>query len=182
MDKLFEQKRHNYMEFGQIYFWTATINKWQKLLLEDQFKDIIVKSLEYLSCINKIDVFAFVIMPNHIHLIWRIKEPNGKETLQGSFLKYTAYEFKKILSAETLSKYAINSINKSFEFWQRDPMAIHLYTPNVMFQKLDYLHNNPTAKHWELANKPSNYQYSSAHFYEGNRTHYSFLKDLRLEI
>ncbi|MCX2494474.1 hypothetical protein OQX63_13380 [Pedobacter sp. PF22-3] len=32
MDKLFEARRKNYIEIGKIYFWTATINKWQKLL------------------------------------------------------------------------------------------------------------------------------------------------------
>lgn len=72
MDKLFEARRKNYIEIRQIYSWTATINKWQKLLYRNEFKDIILNSFEYLSRLNKIDVFAFVIMPNHIHTIWRI--------------------------------------------------------------------------------------------------------------
>lgn len=74
------------------YFWTATINQWQKLLQPDQYKDIIVNSLDYLSNAGKIDVFGFVIMPNHVHFIWRTKELNGKETTQGSFLKHTAHD------------------------------------------------------------------------------------------
>ena len=33
MDKsLFEQKRKSHIEKGEIYFWTATINQWQRLL------------------------------------------------------------------------------------------------------------------------------------------------------
>lgn len=94
---LFTYHRKSYMELGQIYFWTSTINKWQRLLQSDVYKDIIISSLAYLSDSGKIDVFAFVIMPNHLHLIWRINEYNGKETAQGSFLKYTAHEFKKML-------------------------------------------------------------------------------------
>ena len=62
------------MEIGRIFFLTATINKWHLLLEDDRYKDVIVSSLDYLSQQNKIDVFAFVIMPNHIHLIWRTKE------------------------------------------------------------------------------------------------------------
>jgi REP element-mobilizing transposase RayT len=96
-------------------------------------------------------------MPNHIHLIWRIKELNGKETLQGSFLKYTAHEFKKMLQKEVgkkLASYAIDAHNKKHEFWQRDSLAVHLYTKEVAFQKLDYLHNNPTAVHWQLVKGP----------------------------
>jgi REP element-mobilizing transposase RayT len=66
-------------------------------------------------------------MPNHIHLIWRIKEMNGKETSQGSFLKYTGHEFKKMLKSENpenLNWYAVSANNKNFEFWQRDSLAI----------------------------------------------------------
>src|SRR5215204_5363943 len=98
MDKsLVKYNRKSFIEIGEIYFWTATINNWHRLLLQDKYKDVIIESLQYLSSNNKIDVFAFVIMPNHIHLIWRTKELNGRETAQGSFLKYTAHEFKKLL-------------------------------------------------------------------------------------
>lgn len=91
-EDIFKQKRKSYIEIGEVFFWTATINQWQKLLLDDRYKDVVIDSLEYLSNEGKIDVFAFVIMPNHIHLIWRTNELNGKETAQGSFLKYTAHK------------------------------------------------------------------------------------------
>jgi REP element-mobilizing transposase RayT len=120
MDKsLLEYKRKSFIELGEIYFWTATINNWYKLLLQDSYKDVVIDSLQHLINYNKIDVFAFVIMPNHIHLIWRIKELNGKETPQGSFLKHTAHEFKKMLrkeAAQLLSWYAVSANNKDYEF------------------------------------------------------------------
>ncbi len=34
---------------GEIFFWTATINKWQRLLLKDNYKNVIINSLRYLS-------------------------------------------------------------------------------------------------------------------------------------
>ena len=98
---------------------------------EDEYKDVIISSLEFLSNAGKIDVFAFVIMPNQIHLIWRINELNGKETAQGSLLKYTAHEFRKMLPEEgknRLSLYKVDEENKKHEFWQRDSLAIPLYT------------------------------------------------------
>ena len=182
MDEIiFKQPRISHIELGKIYFWTATINKWQRLFLEDQFKDIVIASLTHLSSLNKIDVFAFVIMPNHIHLIWRVNELNGKETAQASFLKYTAHEFKVILSKyypDQLRNYAVNAENKNFEFWQRDSLAVELYSPNVAFQKLEYLHNNPCTDQWQLAKEPSDYFYSSANFYENEINNFSFLKHL----
>ncbi len=65
------------MEIGDIFFWTATINNWNHLLRTAAFKEVIIESLRTLSESRLIDVFAFVIMPNHIHLIWRTNALNG---------------------------------------------------------------------------------------------------------
>ena len=87
---IFSYKRKSYIEIGEVFFWTATINQWQKLLLEDRYKEVVISSLAYLSNAGKIDVYAFVIMPNHIHLIWKTNEMNGKETAQGFFEIYSS--------------------------------------------------------------------------------------------
>src|SRR4051812_28374233 len=117
--------RYSHIDHGRIYFWTATIHKWQRVLHKEEYKKVIIDSLEYLSNAGRINVFAFVIMPNHIHLIWRVNGPNGKESPQGSFLKYTAHRFQKMLQKEdarTLLNYKVNASNKTYEFWQRDSM------------------------------------------------------------
>ncbi len=185
MNSLLDNKRKSYIEIGEIFFWTATTNQWQKLLQPDKYKDIIIDSLIYLSNTGKIDVFGFVIMPNHIHLIWRTKELNGKETAQGSFLKYTAHEFRKMLYKENKNEliyYQVDAHNKKHEFWQRDSLAILLFSKEIAFQKLDYIHYNPVAEHWQLAKDPCEYKYSSAAFYELDRNSFPFLKDLRNEF
>jgi len=182
MDKsLFEQKRKSHIEKGEIYFWTATINQWQRLLENNEYKDVIIDSLQHLTDTGKISVFAFIIMPNHIHLIWRVNEPNGKESPQGSFLKYTAHIFKKKLQKEgkeKLAPYKVNSSTKNYEFWQRDSLAVPIFTRNVALQKLKYMHNNPLAEHWQLVTHPCEYKYSSAKYYESNEKNFPFLKDL----
>lgn len=181
---LFSHRRKSFLELGKIYFWTATINGWQKLLSSDQYKDVIIDSLAFLSSTGKIEVFAFVVMPNHIHLIWRILENNGKETPQGSFLKYTAHEFKKRLVNDgfSLAHYKVEAINKDYEFWQRDSLAIPLYTRNVAYQKLNYIHLNPLAERWQLVVDPSDYKYSTAKFYELGIKEFAFINDLRNEF
>ncbi len=165
--------RNSYMEIGHIYFWTATINNWNHLLTPDALKETILNSLRYLSEKKKIRVYGFVIMPNHIHLIWELLEKNGKENAHSSFLKYTAHQFKKYLllhDPASLSLYAVNAHNKSYEFWQRDSMAFVLFKRATALQKLNYIHNNPLAPHWNLCDDPVAYYYSSAKFYD-NPTH-----------
>jgi putative transposase len=132
-------------------------------LWNDNYKEIIISSLDYLSRTKTMDVFGFVTMPNHIHLIWRSKELNGKETGHGSYLKYPAHEFRKMLykeDKEKLLSYQVEADNKKHEFWQRDPLAIHLYSRKVAFQKLDYIHTNPLAStgNWQKTHAIINIQ------------------------
>ena len=185
MDKnQYSGRRKSHMEIGEVFFWTATINSWNHLLKDDVFKEVVIQSLRTLSERGLIDVFAFVIMPNHIHLIWQTNALNGKETAQGSLLKFTAHTFKKMLKDDLieLPKYEVDAHNKKYEFWQRDSLAIPLYTRHVMLQKLDYIHLNPLTVHWHLANNPWEYHYSSAKYYEMNEKNFDFLKDVREEF
>ncbi len=81
-------KRNSSVEIGKPYFWTATINNWYKLLDYKKLKEVIVSSLQYLSDKKKLEVYAFVIMPNHVHFIWEMLEMHGKEMPHVSFKIY----------------------------------------------------------------------------------------------
>ncbi len=124
-------QRKSYTSLGQIYFWTATVHKWLPLLEEDKNKGLIIDFLRELSDKGLITVYAFVIMPNHIHLIWQQNELNGKETPKGSLLKYTSHCFLQQLKARgESSMYEVNAANKKHEIWQR---ALHFfYLRNVL--------------------------------------------------
>ncbi|MBS1610824.1 MAG: transposase, partial [Bacteroidetes bacterium] len=78
-------------------YFTATNLEWQKLLKPDKYKDIIINSLRFLVQDNRVKIFAFVIMNNHIHLIWQMMPDNDPEAVQRDFLKYTAQRIKKDL-------------------------------------------------------------------------------------
>jgi len=54
-------------QFNPQYF-TATILDWQHLLKPDKYKDIIIQSLQFLVKEKRIELNAFAIMSNHIHL------------------------------------------------------------------------------------------------------------------
>jgi putative transposase len=172
-------KRKSHTSLAKIYFWTATIHNWLPLLETDNNKQIIIDSLKYLCDKNLITVYAFVIMPNHIHLIWQQNELNGKETAKGSLLKYSAHLFLKQLQQEGKSNlYAINAANKKHEIWQRDALGIEIYSRAVAKQKLEYIHFNPVSGKWQLAKDDISYKYSSAKFYETGIDDFGFLTDL----
>lgn len=176
-------QRKSFTATNKIYFWTATIHKWYPLLQDDAEKDMITSSLKTLTDKRLVTIFAFVIMPNHIHLIWRFNAMNGKESAKGSFMKFTAHELKKKLSqGGALEMYKVKAANKLFEFWQRDSLGIEIWSREVARQKLDYIHGNPVSRKWLLAKDDLSYHYSSAKFYEYNIDEFGFLNNLFKEF
>jgi len=151
-------------------FFTATILEWRPLLTEDVYKDIIIKSLLFLKNEGSIIVYGFVIMPNHIHLIWQIQDGRTRDLVQMCFLKFTAQQMKfRLLDTDDdrLSLFLVNAKDRKYQFWERNSLSIDLWSPKVFMQKLDYIHNNPLQDKWKLAQYPEDYKYSSAGFYQG---------------
>ncbi len=66
---------------------------------------------------------------------------------------------------ELLKEYEVEAVNKKHEFWQRDPLAVPLYSQSVILQKMDYIHNNPVSGKWQLSASSDVYRFSSAAFY-----------------
>lgn len=166
------------MELHKLYFYTSTIKDWLPILGNNKVKMIILDSLKYLTDNGKIKIYGFVIMPNHIHLIWESIRKNGKELPHSSFMKFTAHkiiEHLKTCDSGFLKKIEVDYDSRAYNLWQEKPMATELYSPEVIYQKLDYIHNNPVQGKWMLADSPIDYKYSSAKFYEDGFDDFDFL-------
>ena len=85
MIDIFKKDRNSKMYLNEVYFWTSTIYQWKHLLKQDKYKEILIDSLANLTERKKIKVYGFVIMPNHVHLLWEMIEKNGKEVPHASF-------------------------------------------------------------------------------------------------
>jgi REP element-mobilizing transposase RayT len=156
------------VNYTNTWFFTATILEWKPLLKNDKNKSIIIDTLQFLVKDNRIVLFGFVIMPNHIHLIWNTKEGWDKNLTQGSLLRFTANSFiKEMKNAEPLAleSYRVNAADRALQIWERNPLSIEIYTDKIMQQKLNYIHNNPCVEKWKLAATPEDYYFSSARFY-----------------
>jgi putative transposase len=166
-------------EQSAIYFFTATILEWKPLLFSRKYKEIILASLKFLIERKRIELFAFVIMPNHIHLIWKINKGQNKMAVQRDFLKYTAQRIKHDLvltHPALLEKFRVNAKDRKYQIWERNALSIVLFSKKVYEQKLGYIHRNPVQKKWKLADSALEYKYSSIRFYEGGFNEWAFLK------
>jgi putative transposase len=166
------------MELNVVYFYTVAILDWIPLLRSDKYKMIILNSLIHLVNKGKIKVYGFVIMPNHIHIIWECIEMNGKEMPHASFMKFTGHQFLEELREndhKLLERFKVERNTRNHQFWQRSALPIVMYDRKILEQKLDYIHLNPLQEHWNLVSDPNDYLYSSCSFYERDDKRFDWL-------
>ena len=157
-------------------FFTATILEWKPLLKPDKFKDIIISSLQFLVTNNRIVVYGFVIMNNHIHIIWQVEDSYDLSDVQHSFMKYTAQMMIKELRnhhPNVLVLFNVKAADRKYQIWERNPLSVSLWNRSVFEQKLDYIHYNPVRAN--LVSIPEAYRYSSASFYLQGESEWFFL-------
>jgi REP element-mobilizing transposase RayT len=157
-------------------YFTATIKDWLPLLNIDKYKNIIIDSLHFMVENKRIELNAFVVMTNHIHLIWQPLPGHSLFSIQLSFMKFTAQQIKFALIKDNnplLGKCRVNKKDRAFQIWKRNPLSIELSSQNVFLQKLEYIHDNPVKA--GLCLYPEEYHYSSASFYETGVDHFKML-------
>ena len=182
MTTMFDKPRNSRMELDEVYFWTDTIKGWNTLLSDDSLKKIIIDQLKWLTDRELISVYAFVIMPNHIHVAWEMLQLNGKEMPHASFNKWTSSQFLKQhrgSNAELLSLFTEVADDRKHRFWQRDPLAILMDSRGKLEQKINYIHLNPLQEKWSLASRAEEYRWSSAKFYEEGWDEFDILTHYR---
>lgn len=161
-------------------FFTATNLNWKPLLSRNVHNDIVMNSLSYMQGDKRISLYAFVIMSDHIHLIWQPLGNHTPKQNQHNFLKYTAQQIKFNLlecSRAELETYRVNASDREYQFWERNALSIELYSEKVFLQKLNYIHQKPVRA--RLCMYPEDYHYSSAKFYETGMDDWGILSHYR---
>lgn len=160
-----------------IQFFTSTCLNWQPLLADDRHKQIIMDSLKFLVEDQRIFLYAFVVMRNHIHLLWRKQDAWRDKNIQQMFLKYTAQQLKFSLQdsgrLEELERYKSTQRDRAYHFWERRAHKATMYTRKVAWQKVNYIHYNPVKA--GLCGLPEEYKYSSAKYYLLNEDQWGFI-------
>jgi REP element-mobilizing transposase RayT len=157
-------------------FYTATIQNWKHLLEDDKHKEIIIDCLRFLVNEKRIELNAFVIMSNHIHLVWQPLFGFTPSDIQSAFMKYTAQQLKHSLSKKDkayLNEFKVDKYDRKYQFWKREALSIELISPAVFDQKLEYIHSNPVIA--GLCNFPEAYKYSSAEFYHSGTDRFGII-------
>jgi len=158
-----------------LHFLTLQVVDWIDIFTRCIYRDIIIESLKYCQQNKSLQIFGYVIMSNHIHLIANSTIGELSNVIR-DFKKFTANSIiKEIQNGREsrrdwmLNRFEFNAKkhcrNEKHQFWTHENHAIILYTPLFSWDKLTYIHNNPVRA--GIVEKPEHYLYSSAMDYAG---------------
>jgi REP element-mobilizing transposase RayT len=169
-------KRHKILDQNGLNFLTCTISGWVDLFSRESYRNIILDSWRYCSEHKGLQVWSYVIMPNHLHFIASTTPPFRLEDTMRDFKAHTARQILQYLKDPRQIESRREWLLYLFEFfarglkdkqkyqvWQHDNHPIELYSENVTLQKLSYIHENPVRS--KLVDKPEDWLYSSASNY-----------------
>ncbi len=129
---------------GSIYFITTSLSQKNRLFTEDE-AEIVEETILDLASRKEIVVYAYVIMPDHIHLLIRPINLGISKTVQ------------------LIKGRASRKINKG-SFWQKGFFDFTIMTDKKFREKFNYIHYNPVKR--GLVERAEDYKYSSAMEYK----------------
>jgi putative transposase len=171
---------------ANLYFITTSAVSRTKLFHPNENKNILVGSLNYMRQEGWFKLYAFVIMPNHIHLLARFVKPHNLADVMRDFKKFTAKKIAQqiIISDDQHMLSIIKSVGgksgkNQYKVWEDGYDARDVFSQGFLEQKLDYIHSNPCQLQWRLVEQPADYQWSSASYYLEGRPTIIAIDDVR---
>jgi len=160
-----------------VHFLTITVIDWMDVFTRKEYKLEIVDSLNY--CVEKkgLDIYAWCLMSNHLHLLCRAKEPHRLSDIMRDFKKFTAMNIIKSMEKESVEsrkkwmlnqmEFRANNINRiaKYKFWKDGLHAIFIDSTKFFEQKFHYIHQNPVEA--MIVEEEEHYLFSSARDYTG---------------
>ena len=157
------------------YYLTLQIVDWVDVFTRQRYRDIVIDSMKFCQRNKNFEIFAYVLMSNHIHLIVRANNGNLSDVLRdmkGHTSKEIIASITNDDSYESRGEWMLNRFNhaaskhnrnESYQLWTHENHPVVLYSAEFIKEKLDYIHNNPVRA--GIVEKPWDYLYSSARNY-----------------
>jgi putative transposase len=157
------------------HYLTFQVIDWVDVFSRKVYRDILIESMVFCRQSKGLEIYAYVIMTNHVHVIWRASNDNLSDVAR-DFKKFTARKIIETVQAGTESRqdwmlkrfeFAASSHvrNSIHQFWTHENHAVELFSNQFIEQKFNYIHQNPVRAGW--VENPEDYLYSSARNYAG---------------
>ncbi len=161
-----------------LYFLTMTVVDWVDIFTRPAYRHILLDSLKFCQEKKGLELYAWCLMSNHLHMIAAAREGCHLSNILRDFKHFTSRKITEAIAQENESRkdwmlhrfaYAasVNAKSERYKFWQDGNEAKEIHSNDFLQQKVDYLHLNPVRA--ELVSEPEHYTYSSAIDYAGGK-------------
>ena len=139
------------------------------------YRDIEIESLRHCQQHKGLEIYAYDIMSNHIHLLIRSSIGKLSDTIR-EFKMFTVKQILLAIDSESESRrdwmwnlfeFAAkqHKRNEKYQIWTHENHAELIYSDKFIFQKISYIHENPVRA--GIVENPEDYLYSSAWDFAG---------------
>ena len=172
-DGRIRKRRRSSNDADSAHALTFTTWRRQPFLASDRAGRWLAESIEHARARHHLDLWAFVMMPDHVHLIiWPRAELNLAKLLASVKLPVARRVIAHVRQAapQRLAVFEDKQPNGAcaHRFWQRGGgYDRDLRDAGTIHATIDYIHANPVRR--GLVAHPNDYQWSSAAFFTGVR-------------
>ncbi len=137
-----------------------------------------LESWKYCQTNKGLEVYGWVIMTNHIHMIIGSND-RPLDKIVGEMKSFTSQKLRKTIEnhpGESRKNWIIkmmrmagemNGNNRDWQLWQQHNHPIELYNDEIFHQKLQYIHENPVNA--GFVENQEDFLYSSARDFYGKK-------------
>jgi REP element-mobilizing transposase RayT len=138
-----------------------------------EYADLLVDSLIYCIRHKGLQIYAWCLMPSHLHMVCRTGEEKLLSDVLRDFKSFTAKEIIRGVEQnpeESRKEWLLylfrhyakgNRSGATYQFWQHHNHPIGLDSAAWIEEKITYIHQNPVQA--RIVDEPEHYAYSSAH-------------------
>ena len=150
------------------YYFTSVTNNRLPVFRTDKLKEIACKAITEARKSSEIFIFAYVIMPDHFHIITdsKLKPSNILRYLNGITARRVIDHLKEneyITSLDKLKQFEKKRGYK-YSLWEHHSDTFTITSESMFMQKVNYIHLNPIRA--ELSKNIDDYLYSSSRIWK----------------
>ena len=141
--------KYTFSDSNLLHFVSFAVVDWIDVFTRIIYKEIVVDSLRHCQKKKGLELYGWVIMTNHLHMIISATA-NSLSNIMRDFKKHTSLQIKDAITNNPESRKEwmmerftkagkTNSNNDSFQFWEQDNHPLLLNNIEIAHQKLDYI-------------------------------------------
>lgn len=138
---------------GHVYFFTVTTHERRPLLCHTDNVELLYRITGEVAQVHPFDLEGFVLLPDHLHCIWRLPEND------------TDYDLRWHLIKSAFSRHCRIGFGEGARggIWQQNDWRQRLLHSWEFAEYLHYIHYNPVKHGWVAS--PMEWPYSTFHGY-----------------